>query len=126
MRTLIQWKRDLILKSSPATTGNAEDMGLHLIVLAMLKLDKHEPRLDTRGAKIDKAGNLFAWMFRGLKDPIERTQLGKVDHVRDALRRLADHCKLSDGDRNKAFEALANWIKHDDRANDPRGERVRQ
>lgn len=119
---LLKWKRDIILATSPATTGNSEDMPLHLIVLAMLGLHKHMPRL-SKGCIINKDGSFAAVMFTS-KTGREPVLLGQGEHIMAALNRLADHCKLSDPDRIAMFLALKNWVHHDDRANDPHKERV--
>lgn len=42
--------------------------------------------------------------------------IGTVISVRDNLRRLADHCKLSDADREAFFAEFRKWIKTDMRA----------
>ena len=44
------------------------------------------------------------------------TGIGTVESVRDNLRRLADHCKLSDADREALFVELRKWIRRDWRA----------
>lgn len=42
--------------------------------------------------------------------------IGTIIAVRDNVRRLADHCKLSDKDRLALFEELRKWIRRDCRA----------
>ena len=42
--------------------------------------------------------------------------IGTIESVRDSLRRLADHCKLSDTDREALFEELRRWVYKDYRA----------
>lgn len=42
--------------------------------------------------------------------------IGTTISVRDNLRRLADHCKLNDADRNALFAELQKWIRRDFRA----------
>lgn len=101
-------------------------MPLHLIVLAILKLERHSPRL-SRQASIDASGNVSALLMPdGARDALDAkyARLGRVDHIRDALRRLADHTKLADDERTALFAAFASWIAHDARANDVRKERV--
>lgn len=51
--------------------------------------------------------------------------VGTVESVRDNIRTLADHCKLSDADREALFEALRKWIRKDYRATSI-GEVIRQ
>jgi hypothetical protein len=43
-------------------------------------------------------------------------RIGTVAAVRDNLRRLADHCKLDDKDREALFEEFRKWIRRDHRA----------
>lgn len=42
--------------------------------------------------------------------------IGTLEAVRDNLRRLADHCKLNDKDREALFEELRKWVRRDHRA----------
>lgn len=121
---LLRWKRDIILASSPATTRNGDDFPLHLIVLATLKLHRHLPRL-AASAKIDTHGAVHTVMLTS-EEPLEgrKVRLGQVNHIRDGLRRLADHCKLDDADRQAMFDAFSGWIAKDERANDPHKQRV--
>ena len=48
----------------------------------------------------------------GLRDE----PIGSIIAVRDNVRRLADHCKLTDAERLSLFEELRKWIKTDYRA----------
>lgn len=118
----LQGKRDIILATSPANSGNSEDLPLHLIVLAMLNLHKHLPRL-SKGCVIHPDGSFGAVMFKS-KTKREPVILGHGTAILAALNRLADHCKLSDQDRISMFAALKSWVHHDARANDKHGERV--
>ena len=43
-------------------------------------------------------------------------RIGTVEDVRDNLRRLSDHCKLSDAERENLFSELRKWIRKDGRA----------
>ncbi len=45
-----------------------------------------------------------------------KTVIGDIVAVRDNFRRLADHCKLNDADRNALFDELRKWIYKDHRA----------
>ena len=51
--------------------------------------------------------------------------IGTVESVRDNLRELADHCKLSDADREALFTELRKWIGRDYRATST-GEVIRE
>ena len=42
--------------------------------------------------------------------------IGTVESVRDNIRRLADHCKLNDSDREALFTELKKWVRRDFRA----------
>lgn len=119
---LLRWKRDVILATSPATTGNSEDMPLHLIILAMLGLHEHLPRL-SKNCLIDANGYVQAVHFptKSKRVPVI---LGHGSAILAALNRLADHTKLSDDERTALFLAFKNWVKRDMRADDPTGQRV--
>ncbi len=45
-----------------------------------------------------------------------KTIIGDIIAIRDNFRRLSDHCKLNDADRNALFEELRKWILKDHRA----------
>lgn len=64
--------------------------------------------IDTEGNVVTKVLRDDHWM-----GPIT---IGKIDAVRDAVRRLADHCKLSDSERIALFEELRKWVRRDCRA----------
>jgi len=126
LASMIQWKRDILVATHPAVTGNREDTPLHMIVCAMLGASRTEwPMLSITGAKVDVHGWLYApvQLEKGGEWRIGR--IGQVEAARDALRRVADFCKLGDVDRALMMESFRRWIKHDARANDPHGERVR-
>lgn len=83
--------------------------------MAMLaKQPKHGPALGstceilTDGRVVAKVRRYGVW---GKPETI-----GTVESVRDSLRRLADHCKLSDTDREALFEELRRWCFRDHRA----------
>ena len=42
--------------------------------------------------------------------------IGTVESVRDTIRRLADHCKLADAEREALFEELRKYVYRDHRA----------
>jgi hypothetical protein len=58
----------------------------------------------------------FETMIRQLGKWCAPTRIGTVEAVRDNVRRLADHCKLEDVERNALFEELRKWVKRDRRA----------
>jgi hypothetical protein len=100
-----QWR---VMRASLGTTAG-------LIVMAMLaKQPKHGPALGanceilTDGRVVAKVRRYGVW---GRAETI-----GTAESVRDSLRRLADHCKLSDADREALFEELRRWIFKDHRA----------
>jgi hypothetical protein len=101
------WPYRVTRASIGTTTG--------LIVLAML-------------AKEPKVGPAFGQTCEILLDgkvttPVRRNGvwgrrevIGTTISVRDNMRELADHCKLSDADRTAMFAELQRWIKRDMRA----------
>jgi hypothetical protein len=46
----------------------------------------------------------------------EQRPIGSLIAVRDSMRRLADHCKLPDKERDALFEELRKWVRKDYRA----------
>lgn len=46
----------------------------------------------------------------------EQRPIGTLIAVRDSVRELADHCKLSDREREALFDELRKWIRKDYRA----------
>lgn len=46
----------------------------------------------------------------------EQRPVGTILAVRDNMRRLADHCKLSDPEREALFDELRKWVRRDYRA----------
>lgn len=123
---LLKWKRDIIYRSSPAVSGNSENEAIHLIVLAMLRMNTHLPRFGD-SATVGDDGLVRTVRYESIAAGVliwRGVTLKSVEVCNDALRRLADHCKLSDTDRQAMFKAFADWISHDARANDKHGERV--
>lgn len=86
-----------------------------LIVMAMLaRQPKHGPALGST-CEILTDSRVMAKVRRyGVWGAPET--IGTVESVRDSLRRLADHCKLSDADREVMFEELRKWCFRDYRA----------
>lgn len=108
------WQIRTVYASMGTTTG--------LIAMAILaKQPKHGPAFGptceishdgkvytmVRALRIGKLGRRVEW---GME------MIGTVESVRDNMRWLADHCRLSDQDRNEMFEELRKWIKKDHRA----------
>lgn len=100
-----QWR---VLRASLGTTAG-------LIVMAMLaKQPKNGPALG-ENCDILPDGKIITPVRRyGVWGKPE--VLGTVISVRDNMRELADHCKLSDADRQAMFEELRKWIRKDYRA----------
>lgn len=46
----------------------------------------------------------------------EQRPIGTITAVRDNMRRLADHCKLDDEEREALFDELRKWVRKDYRA----------
>jgi hypothetical protein len=125
LASMIKWKRDIIVATHPKITGNREDTPLHMVIIAMLGAWRKEwPMLHISGAKIKQDGTLFALIELSQGDGWRVGQLGQVEHVRDALRRVADFCKLDDIERTLMLDSFRRWIRHDARANDPHKQRV--
>ncbi len=105
------WHWRVIRASLGTTTGS--------IVQAMLaKQPKVGPALgETCDITIDGYVETMVKERRGkIFVPSERKRIGSVIDVRDNLRRLCDHCKLSDADRLAFFESFQKWIRKDYRA----------
>lgn len=66
-------------------------------------------------AVIDRDGIVRASVQDHSGESHKRMPIGSVIAVRDAFRRLADHCRLSDKDREALFEELRKWLT-DERA----------
>lgn len=101
------WKWRLMRAALGTTTG--------LIVMTILaKQPKRGPALGQH-CIIDKEGWIKA-QVRKDGQWVGQVRIGTVANVRDALRHLADHCKIDDAQRNELFEELRKWIKKDERA----------
>lgn len=100
-----QWR---ILRASFGTTTG-------LIAMAMLaKVPKHGMAFgETADIRID---GMVETLFRDRGQWRPPTIIGSIIDVRDNMRRLCDHCKLSDNDRESVFTELRKWIKRDHRA----------
>ena len=104
------WKRRAI----EATQGNQSRLGC--IIIAMLgRLPLHPPRI--RGlAVIMENGIVVADMELRNGKGYLATPLGDVVELRDNMRGLADHLKLSDAERIEMFNELRMWLATDLRA----------
>lgn len=47
---------------------------------------------------------------------VKRYPIGSSEAVRDNMRKLADHCKLNDTEREALFDELRKWVRRDYRA----------
>ena len=110
-----QWR---VVRASIGTTAG-------LMVMAMLaKRPKVGPALGmTCDILLDASCNHGNGCICKVVTPVRRNGvwgrpevLGTVISVRDNLRTLADHCKLSDPDREALFAELHKWIRKDHRA----------
>ena len=68
---------------------------------------------ETADIRVD---GLVATLFRDRGKWYPPTVIGKIEDVRDNMRRLADHLRLTDAERNAMFEEMRKWIKTDHRA----------
>lgn len=108
------WRVRIVRASLGTTTG--------LIAMAMLAKRPAVGPAFGPTCEIDTEGRVYT-MVRALR--MDRTSrfvgwsmemIGTIISVRDNMRRLADHCKLSDSDRLAMFEELRKWVKKDARA----------
>jgi hypothetical protein len=101
------WRVRIWLASVPDETG--------LIVQAMM--GKHLPRIIRFGVTcdIDKDGNVGTLIYLPGKVPTWKN-IGSTIAVRDALRTLADHCRLTDSERLAMFDLFQKWVRKDFRA----------
>lgn len=102
------WKYRVILASMPTTTG--------VIVRAVLgKRTKYGWGFGIN-CDIDANGMVRTAARLPNGEVMQGYPIGTVEAVRDSFRRLADHCKLSDVEREALFEELRKWIRRDHRA----------
>lgn len=100
-----QWR---VIRASMGTTVGA-------IVMAVLaRQPKNGPAFDTT-CDILPDSKVVARVRRYGKWGNQEV-IGTVESVRDNVRVLADHCKLSDKDREALFEELRKWVSRDYRA----------
>lgn len=102
------WQFRVIRASLATTTGS--------IVRAILaKQTRSYPEFG-RTADITKDGWFISTLKRAGIIIKPCCYIGTVEDVRDNLRRLADHCHLTDAEREALFEQLRKWIRRDYRA----------
>ena len=101
-------------KSIMATRGNQTVTGM--IVLAMLgKVSENPPRI-VGSAEISPDGFVLApFQDRGMTD-CEIVAVCRAQELIDQFRRLADHLKLTEGEREAMFFELRAWVAKDHRA----------
>lgn len=123
MATAISLSTDGICKDNSVpwkfrvTRAVAADPSVLPIVFAILGVVPNLGPCYGDTATIARDGNVYAHIrdVKGhwTKNP---TRIGQLITVRDALRRVADHCKLSDADREAFFEEIRKWMSKDQRA----------
>ena len=102
------WQFRVILASMPDTLG--------VIVRAVLAKSTAVGFAYGTTATIDKDGMVRS-NRRDVDGMVHRNfPVGTSTAVRDEFRKLADHCKLTDQDREALFDELRKWIARDDRA----------
>ena len=102
------WQWRILLASFPTTTG--------AIVRGVLgKLMKHGRAIG--GKAVITHEGLTVTNVRD-EHGVWHTAIpiGSIEAVRDSFRRLADHCRLPDHEREALFEELRKWIVKDYRA----------
>jgi hypothetical protein len=94
-----------------ATRGNQTRLGAVLLGV----LGKSGDRYPAYGlnAEIDAHGVVWSAMHDRYGNPYRRVIVGDVEDLTNNFRGLADHLKLSDGERKEMFDALRKWISHD-------------
>lgn len=103
------WRYRVLLASFPA-----DPMGV--IVRAVLGRNLATGAAMSLSAKIDIRGQIIC-RLRQPNGIVQRYfRVGHVNAIRDEFRRLADHCKLDDDEREALFEELKKWAGKDERA----------
>lgn len=100
-----QWR---VLRASLGTTTG-------LIVMAMLAKRPRQGIAFGETCDITLEGFVETMFTHPGKVPFWG-RVGTIQDVRDNVRRLADHCKLSDADREACFAELRKWVRKDYRA----------
>lgn len=101
------WQWRVVRASMGSTTG--------LIVMAMLARTPRKGPALGQWCNITAEGQVETQIrnFGGWQSP---RPIGDLISVRDNLRRLADHCKLPDVEREALFEEFRKWVRKDYRA----------
>ena len=101
------WQYRVMRASLGTTTG--------LVVMAMFaKHPKNGPALGTTCEILPDSKVITPVRRYGVWGKAE--VIGTVETVRDNMRRLADHCRLADREREALFEELRKWVYKDHRA----------
>lgn len=103
-------------KAIVATRGNQTLLGA-IFLQIIGKQAKHPPQI-VGTASVDDDGLLWTLLRKQHGSEIAEgvVCLGKLAHIVDEFRRLADHMKLSDSERVELFEELRKWVAIDLRA----------
>lgn len=101
------WKWRVLRASHSTTTG--------LVVQAVLAAQPDRGQAFGKHADITVDGQVMC-MHRQLGKWHGPIPIGSISAVRDNVRRLADHCKLDDAEREALFTELRKWIRKDHRA----------
>jgi hypothetical protein len=88
----------------------------HPVCGIIMAMTARQPRkADTYGATADilESGQVVTKVrHRGVWSQ-EKIPIGSITAVRDNVRRLADHCKFSDAEREALFVEFRRWIRTD-------------
>lgn len=103
-----KWQLDLIA----ATRGNQTRLG-SIFLAALGKRPPSNRRMFSRHAVITKSGKVVADFIDSRGDVHAAQIVCTVQELRDNFRGLADHCKLSDKDREELFNTIRSWISRD-------------
>ncbi len=103
------WKARVVLASAATNPTGA-------IVRAMLGSNFKVGPAYGMTAEIDADGIVRTTVHAEDTTVWPNMPIGSIQAVRDEMRRLADHCKLSDEEREAFFDQLRKWIAKDARA----------
>ncbi len=107
---LESWK----VRAVRATKGNQSRLGC--TVICMLGYSPLNPPRMRGTAVIGVDGIVVVDMELRNGLGFLATPVGHIHEIRDNMRGLADHLKLSDSERNAMFDELRKWISRDFRA----------
>lgn len=103
------WQRKVV----EATRGNQTHLGA-IVICALGHMPKHAPRF--RGTATITSDGFVICTFQKRDGSWVSGLVCDVADLNKNLRRLTDHCKLSDAERVEFFDKMRQWIATDYRA----------